>query len=168
MRAAVIAGLGLCVALASASAHAAVSLPSNPVVDMRIDYAPPSTVDPQAKLAGNVLFWVQDVQNAGGLVGPVASFDIGPLRPGQHSVFEYFLAPHCARTVCELLFSFAGQDGAFPAEALPTGASPSPTVPPDPVIPLVGPADFNNLLHNVILEESGPIFAWDSPVQIGT
>jgi hypothetical protein len=162
-RFAAVAGMGLTAALAAVpSAHAALTLPSNPVVVMRTDYEPPAGFP---KLSGFFDFWTQQGND---LEGPVAAFDIGPLKPGRQTVFTYFTAPHCARSVCELLFSFSGQDGTFPAEAFPTGTLPSATPPPAPIIPLVGPSDFNVLLHGGVVMSSGPIFAWDSPVQIGT
>jgi hypothetical protein len=163
-RFAALAGVGLTAALAAApSSRAAVTLPSNPVVEMRVDYEPPA--GSLGKLAGFFDFWTQQGSD---VEGPVAAFDIGPLKSGKLSQFTYFTEPHCARSVCDLLFSFGGMAGTFPAEAFPTGMTPGATPPPDPLIRLVGPSDFNFLLHNGVLEYSGPIFAWDNPVQVGT
>jgi hypothetical protein len=149
--------LALGLVAAAAPASASVAIPGNPVrVQLTIDYEPPPDPDFQGlELTGQAQFWLIN----DGKVPDGPPVDIGHLEKGQ--VFVNGNQP-CGNVLCPSGFSFSGHAGGFVALAFQDGVPPDPVVPPDPIIPL-GKFIPGNPVH-----ASGPIFAWDAPVQVGT
>jgi len=160
------AGLALALTAALAAHPAAANDPPDPdrvLVDLTISYIDPP--EPEALLTGIVQFYIPGFEGAATPDGP--PIDIGRIRAGDGSVFHFIPGDPCVGAgSCALQFSFGGHAGVFGAQAAPSDTPPSETQPPDPIKISLGffsPGETGEFLFT-----SGPIYAWDAPVAVGT
>jgi hypothetical protein len=160
------------IAAASPALASAVTHPSY-AVDLTLDYfsaaeLPPDPIFQGSFLTGNIQFWYQLISSDPGAAGaPLVptgpQHDIGVVGVGD-SVSIHFSPPDpCFRAgSCNLFFSFGGDAAGFPAVA----ESPGPPTDGAPdVLPAVQFGVFNT--DGKPISSSGPIFAFDAPVQVG-
>jgi hypothetical protein len=162
------AGLLLALSLGAAPAFAVPGPP--PIrVDLTIAYEPPPDPDfTGGLLTGDIHFLVPAVRDADvAFVPAVQAIDIGELTAG-HSFKTHFQPtdPCIGGGTCQLHFAFTGEAGGFPTVAFADGSVfPSEAPGPPPIIPLGflsgGPSPPP-------IHDSGPIGAFDAPVQVGT
>ena len=163
---AALAGLTLAIAalFAAPPAFAAVL-----AVDLTLSYFPASEPPPDPDFKGSVLtgsveFGCLAVGAAATpLCPPGPPVDIGRVVVGD-SFTTRFLPPGPCRdaSVCTLFFTFGGAAAGFPAIAIPPGP---PDDGPPSVLPAVQFALFD--ANGLPAVQSGPIFAFDAPVQVG-
>ena len=142
-------------------------------VDLTIDYfsaaeLPPDPIFQGSFLTGNLQFWYQVISSdpaaAGAPLVPTGpQHDIGSVGVGDSFSIHFSPPDPCfGAGSCNLFFSFGGDAAGFPAVAFPPGP---PTDGAPDVLPAVQFGVFNT--DGKPISSSGPIFAFDAPVQVG-
>ena len=133
-------------------------------VDLTLTYEPPPDPDFQGSfLTGQVQFFSQVISTFQFAVDPPGPpDDIGKLAAGDSFTINFLPPGPCfAGGGCNLFFSFGGEAAGFVAQAYPPG-------PPDDVAGLLPAVQFGLFDANGLpAVQSGPIFAFDAPVQVG-
>jgi len=164
--------IGLAIAfLALALANAAGAAPVE--IDLIISYFDATNPQPPpifqgSQLTGFAQFFKPVVVDAGpGFLPEGPPIDIGTLAIG-HSFTTVFTPtdPCFGDGTCSLNFAFLGTAAGFPAVALSPFATPPSEAPsPPPIIPI---GTLSSQPTPPPIRLSGPIFAFDDPVQVGS
>jgi hypothetical protein len=169
---------GLALALSAAAATQAQAAGPTYAIDLTLNYFSPAEPPPDPDFQGSFLtgqaqFFYQVVSTFNSpLLPPGPPVDIARLGVGDSFTIHFVPPGPCfVGGACNLFFKFGGAAAGFGAEACPPGPPDVNACPPGP------PVDNLNLLpavqfgvfdaNGLPAVQTGPIFAFDAPVQVG-
>jgi hypothetical protein len=165
---------GIALALAGLAAAPQALAAAHPTysVDLTLTYEPPPDPDFAASfLNGNLQFLYQVIEPFDTpLTPPGPPVDIGRLGVGDSFTIHFVPPGPCFNAdACNLFFKFGGDAAGFPAKACPPGPPDDVACPPGPPIDTLLPAVQFRIFdaNGAPATSSGPIFAFDAPVQVG-